>query len=137
MSTDLNCKLIAICIIQVFTGRYFQTDIKFSWGCDVLNLFIFCIGKLSYIKSVRMSSGFIKIMKPLQNITEGCVSSIQYTPLKKKTIKNLHYCMFVNTNKLEHGARAFFIRSKHVLFRENVSLGLFLICYYETWFIRV
>ena len=35
-----------------------------------------------------MSSGFIEIMKPLQNITEDCVSRIQYTPLKKKTIKN-------------------------------------------------
>ena len=80
-------------IIRVFTERYFQTDIKFLsfffffWGLDVLNLFIFSIGKLSYSTSVRMSSRFIEIVKPLQNITEGCVSCIQYTPLEKEPIK--------------------------------------------------
>ena len=31
-----------------------------------------------------MSSGFIEITKPQQNITEGFASPIQYTPLKKK-----------------------------------------------------
>ena len=41
--------------------------------------------------------------------------------------------MFVNTNELELGTRAFFSRSKYVLFSENVSLGLFLVCCYKTW----
>ena len=48
------------------------------------------------MKSVRMSSGFIKIIKPMQNITEGCVSSIQYTPLKKnnKKLALLYVCEY-------------------------------------------
>ena len=34
-----------------------------------------------------MSSGFIEIIKSLQNTTEGCFSGIQYTPLNKKPMK--------------------------------------------------
>ena len=35
-----------------------------------------------------MSSGFMEIIKSLQNITEGCVSRMHNTPMKKKTIKD-------------------------------------------------
>ena len=69
-------------------------------------------------------------------MTEGCVSPIQHMPLKKKKKKKkkkLNCHMFVNTNELELGTRAFFSRSKYVLFSENVSLGLFLVCCYKTW----
>ena len=73
------------CIILVFNGKYFRTDIKFSsffWGWNVLNLLIFWIGKLSYVESIRMSSGVIEIIKRLHNITESCASPVQYAPLK-------------------------------------------------------
>ena len=33
-----------------------------------------------HTSSVKMSSGVIEIIEPLQNITETCVSPIKYTP---------------------------------------------------------
>ena len=35
-----------------------------------------------------MSSGFMEFIKSLQNITEGCISRMHNTPMKKKKIKD-------------------------------------------------
>ena len=84
-----------------------------------------------------MSSGFMEIVKLLENITEGRVSCIRYKPVEKKPKKIFELLYVCEYKKLELGTKVFFSISKHVLFTENVSLVLFLVCFYETWFMRV
>ena len=93
---------------------------------------------MSYIESIKISSGFIEIIKPLENIAECCVSRIEYTPLNKKQIKNFELLYVREYKQVRTWNKGpFFSRSKHVLFSESVILGLFLVCSYETWFVRV
>ena len=45
-----------------------------------------------------MSSGFLEIIKPLQNIAEVCASPIQYTP-EKQNNKKIEYKQVRTWNK--------------------------------------
>ena len=88
-----------------------------------------------------MSSGFMEIIKSLQNITEGCVSRMHNTPMKKKTIKDFELLYVRVYKEVRTWNKGLFQQiqacQKKKVDPENVSLGLLLVFSYKTCFVRV